>query len=183
MDIERWQRKKRYSRAHKFNYSILKDNNHPYTEDEFYCIEEIFLKFDKEMRLMRSDQYKMQNYDKYKDYILEEYNFTKKDAEQFRFDWDYYDNKVKAECVELVPDVRVLANICVDLCYVKYPKKKKKFVWTVAQDGVLENLKSKLIEVPISDENGDIDILGKKYSMVNYLYYEEEKDGGEWWRD
>lgn len=172
-DIEKWQKKTCFSRAKSFDYSILIDESVEYTEEEFNAIENIYLLYSKEMKELRYDQYKMKHYDNYKWYIREEYGFSKKEARQFMFDWDYYKNKVKQECMAIVPDQKKLANIVVKICYEKYKARKKNFMWVVAQEGILSNLKSEIIELPKLDSEGEHDILGKKYTMTKFLYIDE----------
>ena len=57
--------------------------------------------------------------------------------------------------------------MAVRACYEFYPQKKNtKFMWRVASDGILQNLKQVNYPLAIRDDNGEYEYLGKKYSFV-----------------
>ena len=57
--------------------------------------------------------------------------------------------------------------MAVSACYEFYTQKKNtKFMWRVASDGILQNLKQVNYPLPIRDDNGEHEYLGKKYSFV-----------------
>jgi hypothetical protein len=64
------------------------------------------------------------------------------------------------------PNLEILANIVVDLCYTS--SKNKTFAWDVAGEQIFNNvLKNNgyVIKYPVKDENGDIEFNGNKYSL------------------
>ena len=63
-------------------------------------------------------------------------------------------------------DEQAIANIAVKLCYEKYPNKSKKFIWQIAPDGLLANIKQERIKLPQRDSDGIYTYLGKKYNIV-----------------
>ena len=72
----------------------------------------------------------------------------------FRQNKSFFD-KYRNECEKICPDKKMLANIAVQLCYEKYPRKAKKFLWKVAAEGVLSNIKQKDFALPVKDPNGN----------------------------
>ena len=70
------------------------------------------------------------------------------------------------ECSKICPDIRVLSNIVVDICYTS--AKNKTFAWDVAGEQIFQNVLSNsnyTIQYPIKDANGDIEFCGDKFSL------------------
>lgn len=64
-------------------------------------------------------------------------------------------------------DIQRLANLAVYVNYYLYPKSTKNFCWDLFGDGIILNIydnSNKKFSIPLLDENGDIDYMGKKYS-------------------
>lgn len=168
-EIETWQKKSiRFKRTYKdFDYTIMIDDEFSYTQEQFEEVEKIFLAFCKEIAELGQDQFKLKNYDKYKNWVNDMYpSFTREDSMNFVFDWKFYYNKYKEMCYEVVNNEQALANIAVRLCYENHPNKSKKFIWQIASDGILLNIKQTKISLPKRDESGQLEYLGRKYSMV-----------------
>lgn len=171
-DIERWQKQSiRFKRTYKdFDYSIMIDPRTEIDEDRFSAIEEVFLKFCKEIDEISKESVKFKDYYKYKAWFDENYpELEKSDVDNFTFNWNYYYGKYKLECKGICKNKQELANIAVKLCYERYPNKNKKFIWKVAADGVLLNLKQKNIYLPQKDSSGSLEYLGKSYKMMEVL--------------
>lgn len=170
-DIEKWEKGFRYKRTHKdFDYTIMIDGLIEVDEDRFRKIESVFLEFCKEMSDVSSFGHKCKNFDKYKSYFSENYpDARREDLRNFEVNWKYYYDKYKSICREICPDKQELANIAVMLCYEKHPSKNKKFMWKVASEGILLNIRPKNILLPIKDRHGDKTYLGKRYSMKEVL--------------
>jgi hypothetical protein len=171
-EVEKWGKDLHIVSSGKFDPSIMIDTDVTYSDDEFAAIEKIYCEFIKDIGEMKRDQYKFANYDKYRSWIWENYQFTRYEATNFMFDWAYYYELYKVRCAEVVPDVKKLANIVTNICYYKYPKRGKNFIWVVAGDGVVQNIKQTRITLPLRDNNGNITILGKNYRMIDFLYLE-----------
>ena len=89
-----------------------------------------------------------------------------KNNEDIKDEWnDFYEKYKKRVRKEITEDVGELANIAVEMLYGRNPKKEKKFIWIIAGDGVVENLKATEIELPIRCEDGEFEYLGKKYNI------------------
>ena len=71
-----------------------------------------------------------------------------------------------SECNKVCPNVEVLSNIVIDLCYSS--NKNKTFAWDIAGEQIFNNvLKNNgyIIQYPIKDANGDIEFCGNKFSL------------------
>ena len=169
VDIERWQRKHiKFKKTYKdFDYHIMIDETIPFNEEHFKSIEKIYLDFCKEIDEASIFNAKCRNYDKYKDYFKENYpELTKEFVENFEINWKVYYDKYRSLCRRVCSDKQELANIATILCYEKYPNKNKKFIWKVASDGVLLNIKNQNIVLPMKCKDGNLEYLGKKYAML-----------------
>ena len=168
-EIETWQKKSiRFKRTFKdFDYTIMIDDSAEYTQEQFNAIEKIYLSFCKEIAELGQDQFKLKNYDKYKNWVNDMYpSFTREDSMNFVFDWKFYYNKYKEMCYEVVENEQALANIAVRLCYENHPNKSKKFIWQIASDGILKNIKQQKVKLPQRSEDGNLEYLGRKYKIV-----------------
>lgn len=171
-DIEKWERKSvKFKNTYKdFDYSIMINPNIKFDEDRFNQIERVFLEFCKEIDELSKENRMLREPEKYKNYFHEMYpDQTLEDLRYFTINWNYYYNKYKNECKKICANKQELANIAVTLCYEKYPSRNKKFMWKVASDGILLNLKQKSIFLPKKDQNGEFEYLGKKYSLMEVL--------------
>jgi hypothetical protein len=77
-------------------------------------------------------------------------------------------------CFAVCPNIEVLTNIVVDICYSS--QKSKSFAWDVVGEQIFKNVLQKnnnVIKYPIKDDNGDIEFCGNKFSLY------EQKIGGD----
>lgn len=162
-DIERWCKAERYSSgARDFDYRIMIDESAEVPEDLQAAINELFVKFNKEMADLAKDQLHIR---KYGDEMLSKY-----DARNFSINWGYYYENYKQEAENLCLDKKVLANAAVRACYEFHANKKNsKFMWVVAGDGILENIKQVKFDLPIRDDQGEYDYLGNRYSFAEIM--------------
>lgn len=164
-ELESWQKKFKFKSAGKrFDYRIMIDDGIERDEELEAKIEEVYLRFLREMKELADFQRMTRNYDKYKEEL--EGSLSKEAAQNFEINWGWYYRKYQDECAEICPDEKQLANIVVRLCYEKYRSKSRKFIWVVAENGILENIEQVPIELPVTDDEGMCDYFGKKYSMV-----------------
>jgi len=163
-EIEKWDKSIRYKRTYKdFDYKIMIDNSITYDSNIFDQIELIYLDFCKEMNDLGKLQAKLRNYNSYRDEF--EGYITYKDAKNIVIDWKYYYKQYKNKCIDICDNQSLLANIAVTLCYKKYPSKNKKFMWIVAEEGILNNIKQVPIKLPVRADDGKYEYLGKKYNI------------------
>jgi hypothetical protein len=132
----------------KFDYSCLLSKDFvPPTEDEITKIKSIFYLYrdlKKQLRYQEENENNFENTAQISNYINNEaYNQT-----------GYSSKK--------------LADLSVYLCYEIFNNGFKSFVWNIFGEEVVENMlekSNKIIEVPIKDENGEIEYLFDRYSM------------------
>lgn len=171
-EIEKWEKTIRYKRTFKdFDYHIMIDEEIGYTEEHFKAIENIYLEFNKEMAELGKEAAMFKRYDDYKDELKDW--IDKKTAQNFMFNWGYYYDQYKSRCLQVCPNIQELANIATVLCYERYPARNKKFLWQIAGDGIVQNIKPVDIILPQRDDNGTEEYLGKKYTMVRCNLGEE----------
>lgn len=153
-ELERWERGIRWQRKYTdFDYTIMMNREIPENTEMFQAVEEIFLDFCKEMYGLAKEQRNIRS-----------------ETDAFDIDWAYYYDKYKRRCQEVCPDVCRLANICVRLCYEKYPQKNRKFIWVAAGDGIVENIQQVKLPLPIRDDNGTITYLGNHYRLEELAF-------------
>jgi hypothetical protein len=163
-ELERWDKGIRWKRTFPdFDYSIMLDESVEYTEETARAVEDVYLEFGKETRRIYLEQSRIR---KYQDKDIKE-QYTRAQARNYRADWkrhyDLYRNKCKVAC----PDEKALANILVRLGYEKYPKRDKRFMWNMAGDGIVANIKQvENLTLPKRDVNGEYKYLGRSYSWV-----------------
>ena len=149
-EIEKWKRNTQWSRVpDNFDYHIMIDETIPLDQEKFEAIEVIYLEFCKEMKQLRVDEHSIQN-----------------EGVEFTINWSYYYELYAERCAAICPDQKELANIAVKLCYEKYPARNKKFLWRVAGQGIIDNIKPIEFLMPIESENGNYEYLGRYYSLV-----------------
>lgn len=75
------------------------------------------------------------------------------DMDMFKFDY-------------ISDDIQRLANLAVYVNYYLYPSSSKNFCWDLFSEGILLNIYDNSphnFKIPLLDENGDIEYMGKKY--------------------
>ena len=156
-DIEHWRKQYQYHVGRNFDYHIMIDSGTGVDPETYDRIEAVYLRFCKEMIELSRDQKNVRKYGAD--------DMSKFDSKNFMINWEYYYNKYRHEIDYICDDQKMVANIVVDLCYRKYPRKNKKFIWIVAAKGVLENLQQVDFDLPVHDNNGECEYLGRRYSL------------------
>lgn len=163
-NIEKWHKQIRFKRKfNDFNYKIMIDDAIPFDEYKFKQLEILYLEYLKEVGILGKQVALSKNYDKYKNYFNDD--LPKDVIINTKVNWGYYYNQYKTKAKQICPNQKELANLAVELCYGKYPKKNKKFIWIIAGQGIIDNLKQVSISLPIEDENGRYEYLGRLYSL------------------
>lgn len=162
-DIEKWEKKIRFKHKYKeFNYKIMIDEDILWNIDIFNEIEQLYLDFDKQSKELQKQTGLQKDYQQYINYFN---GLNKEEILNTKVNWGYYYQIYKDKVKQICPNNKELANYAVELCYSKFPKKSKKFMWIVASQGILDNIKQQPIQLPIEDENGQYEYLGYKYNL------------------
>lgn len=158
-DLERWCKAHRYAADLRgFDYTIMIDESIPEDPELQQQINKIYLEFCNEMASLLRDQ---NNVRKYGDESLSTY-----DSRNFTINWGYYYDIYRQRCRELCPDQKQLANMAVRACYEYHANKKNtKFMWRVASEGILQNIKQVNFPLPSRDDNGEYEYLGRRYTF------------------
>jgi hypothetical protein len=131
-----------------FDYSILKSGTE-YTQEEYDSIQQLYDEYNKNMQLFLKGIKKNDSSKEERDVFVSQL------IERF-----------SNACSVVCPNVEVLANILVDVCYTS--NKNKSFVWDIAGEQIFNNIlknNNYTITYPIKDNNGDIEFCGNKFSL------------------
>lgn len=162
-DLEKWSQRQHYTiNSRDFDWSIMIDQSIPINEDKQEQINKIYLEFCREMSTLAHDQSQIR---KYGDESLSKY-----DARNFTINWGYYYDQYRECCREICPDIKELANLAVRACYEYYPQKKNsKFMWRVAGEGIVQNIDQQIFKLPMRDDNGEHEYLGRSYRFEDII--------------
>ena len=131
-----------------FDYSMLKSDV-KYTQEEYDSIKLLYDEYNRNMQL-----------------FLKQKKQNELGDDEVGFDITHLKDVFIDECFKVCPDIEVLANIVVDLCYTS--NKNKTFAWDVAGEQIFNNvLKNNgyIIRYPIKDDNGYIEFCGNRFSL------------------
>ncbi len=161
--IEKWHRLIKFKRKYKdFDYNIMIDNNIPFNQDKFDKLDILFTEFLEVVKnLGKQNSFKI--YNGYKDYYNDD--LSKNEFTNTKVNWNFYYQQFTTRANDICSNSKELANLVVKLCYEKYSKKSKKFIWVVASKGILQNIKQVNISLPIKDKNGQYEYLGNYYNL------------------
>jgi hypothetical protein len=80
---------------------------------------------------------------------------------------------IEREAYNISNNLSELTNLLVELCYGRHGENSKEFCWKMFNArGILENLYHRyngFIQVPILDESGSHEYLGKRYSLTSVV--------------
>ena len=131
-----------------FDYSILKSNAE-YTLEEYNAVKQLHEEYNDNMQLflkgVKKNDSQKEERDAFVDQMIAEFTNA---------------------CYTVCPDGEILANIIVDLCYTT--NKNKSFAWDIVGEEIFKNvLKNSgyVINIPVKDENGDIEFGGQRFSL------------------
>jgi hypothetical protein len=162
-DIEHWHKTVRWKRVADFDWRIMTDESIVVPDDVFDSIRQLFLEFNREMSTLVAEQRRVREYS---DEDIRK-QVMRADAKNYVVNWNYYYQRYRDMSHIICPDQRMLANIAVRLQYELYPKSESKFMWIVAENGILENIKQvDGLVLPIKENDGVHEYLGRTYVML-----------------
>lgn len=165
-DLEKWDRKLKWQKdSAPFDYRIMIDDSASYDQETYAAVRELYLAFGREMQDASKFQAMCRNYDRYASELSDQ--ITKSEARNFEIDYGVYYRRYAEACAKVCPDPKVLANIAVRLCYEEFPKRDKKFLWAVAEKGILANLKQVAHPLPVRVYAGDAETAGGE--LMEYM--------------
>lgn len=142
-----------------FDCSILKSDEQ-YSKEEYDEIVKLYDEYNKNMQLFLKKANKNDSLKDERDMFVSQLN------EEF-----------SNLCYSVCPDLSVLTNILIDVCYTS--SKNKTFAWEIAGEQIFKNILKNngySITYPIKDDNGDIEFCGKKFSLYTQKIGGEDND-------
>lgn len=137
-----------------FDYRIYINPDLPIDENKLH---KMSILFDKYKAFQRNSHDKPEN-------IESEDEFLTKDE---------YIKTLEREAYSISNNLSELTNLLVELCYGRHGENSKEFCWKMfGAEGIVYNLNERcngFIQVPVIDENGIHEYLGKKYSLTNVV--------------
>ncbi len=134
-----------------FDSSIYMSKNYPIDQDKLSKLRQIYKEYNSNKKAIRENNYDGKDKDMYSG--LDEYI-------------KYLQDRIAEE---ITSNIQELTNLCVYLNYVELPNSNKEFTWRISSDGIIlnliENYDKDYIEIPLPDENGDIEYLFTKYKI------------------
>ena len=131
-----------------FDCSILKSDAQ-YTQEEYDAIKQLYDEYNKNIQL-----------------FLKQTKQNELGDDEVGFDITDLKDVFVDECSKVCPDIDILTNIVIDVCYTS--NKNKTFAWDIVGNQIFNNVlknNNNIIQYPIKDDNGDIEFCGKKFSL------------------
>lgn len=169
-EVERWHKLARWKKLDKnFPYQIMIDEDLRVSEDQYAQMLGVFKKFSRMSTMLRGQSGK-----KYDVSVhggnTESSRYIARDIDgRAEVQWSSFYADIRRECVEICGDIKTVANAAVKICYEEKPSASKNFIWKIASDGIVQNIKQVPICLPMRCENGDEYYLGKKYNWEVYI--------------
>jgi hypothetical protein len=131
-----------------FDASILKSDAQ-YTQEEYDAINALYSEYNKSIQLFlkgtkKNDSLKDER-DMFMGQIIEGFSNA---------------------CTAVCPNIEVLTNIIIDVCYSS--SKNKSFAWDIVGEQIFNNILKNnggVISYPVKDADGDLEFCGQKFSM------------------
>lgn len=144
-----------------FDYTMMMDSSIPFDENKFQEIESLYLEYCRyESKMIREHRNLMSKTANNKKGQREYAGYINQSA---------FHNAYRIRCLNICFDVCELANYVVLLCYERYPKRSKSFLWAVAGEGIVSNIKPVEHYLPMRDPKGTYTYLGKHYRMEKIM--------------
>lgn len=131
-----------------FDHSILKSDAQ-YAQEEYDAVKQLYEEYNKSMQLFLKG--------------VKKNDSSKEDRDAFAVQLvESFSDSCSAVC----PDIEVLTNILVDVCYTSH--KNKSFAWDIVGEQIFNNVlknNNYIINYPVKDDDGDIEFCGNKFSL------------------
>jgi hypothetical protein len=164
-NIEKWQ-KTLYQIKSEDTYGLLYNEHIPFDKITFDKILNLYEKFRQEYSALKKQEKDMRNKDdpNYENMISD---YTASEIANTRIDFSAFYDTFKKAALEICPNEQELANYAVKIVYKIYPARDKTFAWTVAENGLLQNLKTdnKIIKIVPTNRREGVEYLGKWYRL------------------
>lgn len=145
-----------------FDYKIMIDDTIPVDKNKLEQIRAIFLQYNQESSALTKE---------FRAGLLKATNKkSRSESYVIDIDWQTFYNSYRLRCFDICPNICELANYAVIICYEYYPKRSKGFLWHIVGEGIIANLKQVEEYLPIRDDAGDYEYLGRRYRMEKIMF-------------
>ena len=141
-----------------FDYSVLKTSME-YTKSQYALIAELYEEYTQKVQ----------------EFMVESY-YKRMDQDDAIVGKALLLRNFKQLCNEICSNAEQLCNIVLDLCYRN--NRSKQFAWDMCGTQIIENLLNKngrKLSFPVSDDNGDIEFGGQRFSMSTIIIGSDEE--------
>lgn len=141
-----------------FDYTVLKTSME-YTKSQYALIAELYEEYTQKVQ----------------EFMVESY-YKRMDQDDAIVGKALLLRNFKQLCNEICSNAEQLCNIVLDLCYRN--NRSKQFAWDMCGTQIIENLlnkKGRKLSFPVSDDNGDIEFGGQRFSMSTIIIGSDEE--------
>lgn len=141
-----------------FDYTVLKTRME-YTKSQYALIAELYEEYTQKVQ----------------EFMVESY-YKRMDQDDAIVGKALLLRNFKQLCNEICSNAEQLCNIVLDLCYRN--NRSKQFAWDMCGTQIIENLLNKngrKLSFPVSDDNGDIEFGGQRFSMSTIIIGSDEE--------
>lgn len=141
-----------------FDYTVLKTSIE-YTKSQYALIAELYEEYTQKVQ----------------EFMVESY-YKRMDQDDAIVGKALLLRNFKQLCNEICSNAEQLCNIVLDLCYRN--NRSKQFAWDMCGTQIIENLLNKngrKLSFPVSDDNGDIEFGGQRFSMSTIIIGSDEE--------
>lgn len=141
-----------------FDYTVLKTSME-YTKSQYALIAELYEEYTQKVQ----------------EFMVESY-YKRMDQDDAIVGKALLLRNFKQICNEICSNAEQLCNIVLDLCYRN--NRSKQFAWDMCGTQIIENLLNKngrKLSFPVSDDNGDIEFGGQRFSMSTIIIGSDEE--------
>lgn len=141
-----------------FDYTVLKTSME-YTKSQYALIAELYEEYTQKVQ----------------EFMVESY-YKRMDQDDAIVGKALLLRNFKQLCNEICSNAEQLCNIVLDLCYRN--NRSKQFAWDMCGTQIIENLLNKngrKLSFPVSDDNGDIEFGGQRFSMSTIIIGSDEE--------
>jgi alpha-galactosidase/6-phospho-beta-glucosidase family protein len=162
-NIEQWE-KSLLSLSTVNSFDLLYNDYIPFNHNKFNKILDLYERFNREYKTLKAQNKFIERVDGlFDDLSMWEIKNTKPITSDL---FEQYRQQAKKIC----PNEQELANYAVKIVYDLYPNRDKTFAWTIAEEGLLKNLKpdGKIYKVKSTQNREGTEYLGRWYKLEEF---------------
>jgi hypothetical protein len=148
-------------------FDVLYNVELPFNDDTFEKIYNLYVQFVSEYKQLKAQDSVLRKGASHIDFENMFGELSMWELENTKIDFKGLYQRFKEQALKICPLQKELANYAVKIVYGMYPNRDKTFAWTVAEEGLLENIKSdnKLYKITETNTQEGMEYLGKWYKF------------------